>query len=141
MIAKIHDCKDELNEFDLRATPKRLAVMKFLEEIPQPVDVNIIIDYLRSRGIKTNPATVFRIMNILTKKGITLPIQFQEGKTRYELANKEHHHHLICENCGGIEIVADLVIPNLEKEIQKMHQFRVLRHSLEFFGLCKVCQP
>lgn len=137
---KQHDCKNELRKVELRATPARLAVMSFLEKTSQPVDINSVINYLMVEGIKTDPATVFRIMNVLTQKGITTPIQFQEGKTRYELANKEDHHHLICDNCGRVEDIEDTVIPALEKHIESKHNFTVKRHSLEFFGLCKLCQ-
>ena len=140
MTAKMHDCKDELRDVDLRATPARLAVMNFLEKTSQPVDVNSVIDYLNANGIKTDPATIFRMMNTLTQKGITTPISFQEGKTRYELSNKEDHHHLICDNCGRVEDVSDTIIPTIEKQIHNKSGFKVVRHSLEFFGLCKLCQ-
>jgi Fur family transcriptional regulator, ferric uptake regulator len=137
---KQHNCKEELREVDLRATPTRLAVMKYLETTNQPVDAGMILNYLGKKEIKTDPATVFRIVNVLTQKGITIPIQFQEGKARYELANKKHHYHLVCQNCSRIEEISDTVIPNLEKEIQKKHNFLVKRNSLEFFGLCHSCQ-
>lgn len=137
---KQHDCKTELKEVDLRATPARIAVMNFLENTSQPVDVNSVINYLNARVIKTDPATVFRIMNTLTQKGITTPIEFQEGKTRYELAGKAHHHHLVCDACGKIQDVSTSIIPSLEKEIQKKQNFLIKRHSLEFFGICKNCQ-
>lgn len=135
-----HDCKEELREVDLRATPARVAVMNFLEKIDVPVDVSSVIDHLNTNGIKTDPATVFRMMNTLTLKGIIMPIQFYEGKTRYELSNKEDHHHLICNNCESISDIPDVIIPNLEKEIKIKRNFKVLRHSLEFFGLCSLCQ-
>lgn len=135
-----HNCGDELRGLDLRATPARVAVMNLLEKTDSPIDVNSIIKYLNAKGIKTDPATVFRMMNTLTQKGITTPIQFQEGKTRYELTSKEDHHHLICENCGNISDISDKVIPELEKEIRRKHNFLVKRHSLEFFGLCANCQ-
>ena len=137
---KQHDCKKELQALDLRATPARVAVMQFLEKTSDPVDISSIQEYLLDKHIDTDPATVFRIMNMFTIKGITMPIQFHEGKTRYELANKQDHHHLICENCGRVEDIEDTVIPTLEKHIGKKYQFLVKRHSLEFFGLCKNCQ-
>jgi Fur family transcriptional regulator, ferric uptake regulator len=135
-----HDYKGKLRKLNLRATPARIAVMKLLEKTKQPVDVGMVIDSINKEGIKTDPATVFRIMNILTKKGIAISIQFQEGKMRYELAGKKHHHHLVCESCGKIEDVSSQVVPALEKEIQKTRKFLVKRHSLEFFGLCEDCQ-
>jgi len=135
-----HDCKKELKNVDLRATPARIAVMRLLEKAKQPIDVNAVIDKVNKEGIKTDPATIFRIMNILTKKGIAMPIQFQDRKMRYELTGKRHHHHLVCEACGSIEDVSSQVIPALEKEIKGKYKFLIKRHSLEFFGLCRDCQ-
>lgn len=137
---KKHDCKEELNNAHLRATPARVAIMELLESINEPVDVETIIDYLNKQKIETDPATAFRIMNILTEKGITKQISFNEGKFRYELTNQADHHHLICESCGRVEDISDCNIPALEKEIQSKKQFLVKSHSLEFFGLCASCQ-
>lgn len=135
-----HDCSDELRQFKLKATPARIGVMRFLEESKQPVDVSMVIEYLRRRDVDTDPATVFRIMNAFTDKGITRQVQFLEGKSRYELSGKGDHHHLICTNCGKIEDVEDKYMEKLESEIQKTKGFKVKHHSLEFFGLCKNCQ-
>lgn len=135
-----HDCKDELNASSLRATPARMAIMSLLETTQQPLDVQSMITYLEKKDIKTDPATVFRIMNMFTEKGIVTPISFNEGKLRYELSAKEDHHHLICEKCGSIEDISDCNIEGLENDINKRKQFLVKRHALEFFGVCKQCQ-
>jgi Fur family ferric uptake transcriptional regulator len=128
-IAKQHNCKEELNQAELRATPARIAAMKFLETTDQPVDVGMIMDYLRTQKIDTDPATVFRMMNDFLDKGLTKQIQFQG-----------HHHHLICTNCGKIEEVEGDFLKEMEDKIYKDKKFRVKDHSLEFFGLCENCQ-
>lgn len=135
-----HSCKDELNQAELRATPARLAVLKLLETVDTPVDVTGIIDYLQKQNIQTDPATAFRIINSFTEKGLTKQLSFNEGKFRYELSKKEEHHHLVCERCGSIEDISDCAVVNLEKEIQEKKKFKVVSHSLEFFGLCAGCQ-
>ncbi len=136
----MHDCKDELNQVSLRATPARVAVMNFLEKSDHPADASSILKFLNENSIDTDPATVFRIVNMLTKKGLARSVQLGEGKTRYEASSKGDHHHLICENCGKIEDIEDPEIPTFEKHIKVKHKFLVKRHSLEFFGLCKNCQ-
>ena len=138
--AKIHDCKSELNGVSLRATPARIAVMKLLERTNTPVDIQMIKEYLDKEHIATDAATVFRIMNMFTEKGITKQIFFNEGKFRYELASIPDHHHLVCSNCGGVEAFLDCNIPALEKDIQDKKGFKVKNHSLEFYGLCAKCQ-
>ncbi|MBU4099620.1 transcriptional repressor, partial [Patescibacteria group bacterium] len=62
-----HDCKLELNDVALRATPARIAVMKFLENTTTPVDVQMIKNYLDKQNVSSDAATVFRIMNIFTE--------------------------------------------------------------------------
>lgn len=139
--AKIkHDCKEELNDAQLRATPARLAIMRFLENTDKPVDVQTLITFLDKNNIKSDPATVFRIVNMFTEKGLTKQIQLHEGKFRYELSSKADHHHLICEKCGAIEDISDCKIDEFQKSIESKKQFKVTSHSLEFFGVCKQCQ-
>lgn len=135
-----HNCKDELQEASLKATPIRVAVMQFLESTEQPVDAQSIINYLKQKHVDADPATIFRMMNDFLEKGITRQIQLNEGKARYELSNKRHHHHLICTNCGKIKEVEGDFLKQMEEEIYKDKKFKVKDHSLEFFGLCADCQ-
>lgn len=135
-----HDCKIELNEVELRATPARLALMQLLEKTDKPLDVQSMIAFLEKQDIKADPATVFRIVNMFTEKGLVKQIQLHEGKFRYELADKADHHHLVCNKCGDIQDISDCNIESLEKEIEKKKHFKVTSHSLEFFGVCSTCQ-
>jgi Fe2+ or Zn2+ uptake regulation protein len=135
-----HNCKNELNEVNLRATPARLQLMYLLETTDKPLDVQSMIDYLKEKNVRTDPATVFRIVNMFTEKGLTKQIQFQEGKFRYELASKADHHHLVCTRCGSIQDMSDCNIDVLENHIEKKKNFKVTSHSLEFFGICADCQ-
>lgn len=135
-----HDCKDELREAALKATPARIAVLQLLEKTDTPLDVGAILKDLRSKDIDIDPATAFRIINTFTEKGLTRQIQLHEGKFRYEATMKGEHHHLICDVCGKIEDISDCAIPYLQKDIEKKKGFLVKRHSLEFFGLCNNCQ-
>lgn len=135
-----HDCKEEINAVNLRATPARIALMSLLETADKPIDVQSMIHYLKENNIRTDPATVFRIVNMFTKKGLLKPVQLNEGKYRYELTSKVDHHHLVCESCGNIKDISDCNIDLLEKDIERKKKFKVASHSLEFFGICANCQ-
>ncbi|MEK7573075.1 MAG: Fur family transcriptional regulator [Patescibacteria group bacterium] len=135
-----HDHSEELKVLELKATPARKAILDFLESEDRPLDVVSIFEYLKKRKVNADIATVFRIINKFTDKGLTKKIEFKEGKFRYELFAKDEHHHLVCNNCGNIEDISDCNISSLEKDIEKKKKFKVRSHSLEFFGLCKDCQ-
>ena len=122
-----------------RQTPAKKAISEFLNSTGSPVDIEQIIEYLRSKNLKTNKVTVYRIIEHFYKEGIVTRLELGEGKFRYEL-NRNHHHHLICQKCGKIEDFKDVTIQELEKKIFKQRGFLVKYHSLEFFGICKNCQ-
>lgn len=122
-----------------KKTPARTSIIEFLSNSKTPVDVEQIINYLRSKKLATNKVTVYRTMDFLYKNGIVERFEFGEGKFRYEI-KKNHHHHLICTNCGRIEDIEGEYLEKLEKDIFKNSKFKVMSHSLEFFGICKSCQ-
>lgn len=138
--ARKHDCEVELHKADLKVTPARLGVLAALEQADMPLDVSSVINFLKKQNVKADKATVFRIVNALSEKGIVQPIQLREGKLRYEKAKETDHHHLVCQQCGSIEDISDCNIAALEKDIEKKKKFTVKSHSLEFFGVCKQCQ-
>ena len=139
-MAKQHDCKIELKKAHLKVTPARLGVLQILEKSSKPIDIASVTEYLDKQEIKADQATIFRIINAFTDKGLVVPVQFNEGKFRYEYAPLADHHHFICENCGAIEDISDCHIDELEKEIHNKKKLLIKRHSLEFFGLCPNCQ-
>lgn len=135
-----HSCERELRSAQLKVTPTRLAVLKFLESTDKPIDVATIINFLKKTRIEVDQATVFRIINLFTGKGLTQKLQLNEGKFRYEISSKPDHHHLICKNCGDIQDISDCSIDKLVGEIEKKKGFKVKSHYLEFFGVCRKCQ-
>ncbi len=124
---------------DLKSTPARDAILCFLKSSKSPVDVEQIIEYLRSNNLNTNKVTVYRNIERLYKDGEVERLEFGEGKFRYEL-KKNHHHHLICTGCGKIEEVEGDFLNKMEEEIYRTGGFKVKNHVLEFYGLCRKCQ-
>jgi Fur family ferric uptake transcriptional regulator len=63
-----------------------------------------------------------------------------DGKTRFEFADREHHHHAVCVKCKKIEDVAvseDKL--KLEDRLITKNDFNITHHTLEFFGICGTC--
>ncbi len=123
----------------LKNTEARSAVVMVLSNTNEPLDVSGIKSELEKLDIKVDQATVYRILNTFYEKGIIKRIEIGEGKYRYEI-EKDHHHHLICTNCGRIEDIEIDLSSDFDKEIEKKNGFLVKSHSLEFFGICKNCQ-
>lgn len=128
-----------LQQYDLKSTPARLAVLGFLDHERRPQDVDTIEGHLKLEHEEADKVTIYRILDAFAERGLVNRLEFGEGKFRYELAGDDHHH-LICERCGSIEDIEDCFVTSFEKTIHDKTGFRVKRHSLEFFGVCVSCQ-
>ncbi len=140
MKSVVHDCKAELRASKLRVTPARLGVLDVLEHAERPVDVSTIIRLVAKQNLTVDDVTVFRILHAFTAKGLAKEIQFNEGKLRYEYGANPEHHHFVCEKCGDVGVVENCNVDTLIESITKKTGALVMRHSLEFFGLCRDCK-
>ncbi len=131
--------KQLLQKSGLKSTEARIALLTLLDREDNPLDVYSIAENLKSGGVDVDQATIYRVLDVLTQKGLISRLEFGEGKYRYEL-QKKHHHHLICQSCGRIEDVEGNFVDQIEKEIKSKNGFLIKSHSLEFFGVCKKCQ-
>src|SRR5258706_15519243 len=112
-----------------------MQVQDVLSKKSGPVDVSELVKKLR-----VNKTTVYRQLKKLIQKGLIQEIDFGDGKKRYETLKERHHHHLVCNSCGKVSDVEEILPTNTEKKIYKEQGFKVTRHTVEFFGFCKGCQ-
>jgi Fur family ferric uptake transcriptional regulator len=86
-------------------------------------------------------ATAYRTMRLLAEAGVALEHRFGDGQGRFEVAmDREHHDHLICEECGLIIEFDDERIERLQEQAAAQHGFQPRSHRLEIYGLCKSCR-
>jgi len=133
---------DILKANNLRMTKTRMALMMMFLKSEEPLSVSEMLEALSSMKRGVNKTTVYRELEQLQLKGIIGTVQLGDRKQYYELASRDHHHHLICLECKQIEDI-DMNEEKLlaeEKKMSRKKGFVILRHSLEFFGLCKQCQ-
>lgn len=129
-----------LKQLKLKVTPKRLAVLEILHKSQNPVDIEDLKKELLRRKINADTVTIYRIIEIYLKNNLVKKYDFHEGKFRFELATRPHHHHIICKSCGD---VSDIETHEMEPVFTKVAQktdYKILDHTLEFFGFCANCK-
>lgn len=132
---------EELRSRGFRLTAARKAILDILSSGHKPLSASELHGLLLKREVKSDRVTVYRELDFLEKQAVIQAVQFQDRNRRYELASLEHHHHLICQECKSVEdvnIKEDLEAQ--ERTIEKQKNFKIMRHSLEFFGLCANCR-
>ncbi len=139
----MHGSKDFLSELQrrgFRLTRARKAIVMFLARIDAPQSIPEILEALQKKGLLFNKTTVYRELAFLVREGVAKEVLVSDEKRYYELAG-EHHHHTICMRCGDIrDVLFRENLLHVERVLLERDGFRVLEHSLEFFGLCSGCK-
>jgi Fur family ferric uptake transcriptional regulator len=123
---------------DSRKTKQRDAVRAVLEGADRPLSVEELRKAASRRVKGLGVATVYRAVASLTADGWIEAVEIPGEPTRYERADKGHHHHFQCEKCDRAFDIAGC-LDNLRKLAPP--KFRVRQHSLTLYGLCAACSP
>ena len=124
-----------------RLTPQRRAVLEVIagtDEHLTPADI-----YHRVRGGHPGIGlvTVYRTLDVFSELGLICELRTEDGGRSYLLTRpSEHHHHLICSNCGKVVNFTGCRLGELERRLSRETGFQIDGHLLEFTGCCPGCQ-
>jgi Fur family transcriptional regulator, ferric uptake regulator len=101
-----------------------------------------IEDELRAQGTPAGRASIYRVLDLLVDHGLVERVTVDHGLSRFERTHPdgEHHHHLVCENCGQLVAFDD---PELEQAIDNLSErlgVRVEHHEVVLRGACVDCE-
>ena len=141
----IDPVQDLLWSSKLRATRPRIATVRALSLMKQPVSVMELHVAVKKEISTINTTSIYRTLESLVESGDVSRINTGKVHASYEIVRgRKHHHHIICTKCGDIEDIEGLekcpakkITGFIESESKK---FNIIHnHSLEFFGQCKKC--
>ncbi len=122
-----------------RNTWQREAVRAALDTAEGFVSAQGLHAALHATGSPIGLATVYRALADLAAEGAADSLQSPEGESLYRACTNDHHHHLICRNCGlTVEIEADAV-EIWARNVAAEHGFSQAAHVVDVFGLCATC--
>jgi Fur family ferric uptake transcriptional regulator len=86
-------------------------------------------------------ASVYRTLDQLERLHLVHRVEIGGDAAGYERVDPEqHHHHLVCEECGRLSPFAD---PSLERAIEAVSraaEFEVSAHDVVLRGRCPDCK-
>lgn len=132
----------DLRDKGERITGVRKAIVEILSTGHNPLSVPELLASLKKKKLIVNKTTVYRQLELLLFHKVVREVRFQDRRVRYELSlGEDHHHHLVCIKCHKTDDISfDEDLERQEKTILAKKKFKVLNHSLEFYGLCANCQ-
>lgn len=140
---EIDKLKENLKQKGYKLTPQRRAIVNIIiSNEGSHLTTEELYDLVKKECPEIGLATVYRTVQLLGDIGILCKFDLNDGCSRYELVHEEEnhqHHHLICTSCNKvIEVQGDL-LEALEHNIEAKYNFKVLNHSVKFYGLCSEC--
>jgi Fur family transcriptional regulator, ferric uptake regulator len=140
----LHSLAEErLRRIDQRYTSGRRAIVALLASAGHPVSIGDIAHSLP--GLPRSSA--YRHLVDLQAAGLVRRVAASDEFSRFELAEDltEHHHHLLCLNCGKVTDVT--LPPGPERDVASAigriadsEGFQVHGHRLDVLGVCADCR-
>lgn len=136
--------KDALQALDAagyRRGGARRAVVELLGRQNCCLSAQEIFDDLRRARRPVGIASVYRALEALVDLRLVKRVDAGDGISRFEPApaDGDHHHHLVCRDCGKVEAFTD---PRLERTIDRIAGglgYSVEEHEVVLTGACADC--
>ena len=123
-----------------KLTPQRQAVIWAITSSQDYLTPATIFDKVRQDHPNIGLVTIYRTLEILAQLELICELHGEGIYHSYTISTPQHHHHLICSNCGTVVDFTGYNLSELEQNLSKKSGFRIDSHLLEFFGLCQACQ-
>jgi len=136
----VREAIDRCRNLGLRRTNALEELLTTLAENTRPMTLAELASSDRLADL-CDKATVYRLLQRLTEKGIIRRLGLHERAAYFTLLKPgKHSDYLICTVCGKIEAIqAPCPVHELENEIREKTGYQGLYHELEFFGTCPKC--
>jgi Fur family ferric uptake transcriptional regulator len=136
---KTGDIIDRLTEQGYRLTPQRMMVLAAIEKSDHHISAEEIYAQVVAKYPYFNISTVYRTLELLHRLGLVTETDLGGGRVRYHPADKGHHHHLVCQECGKVIDLDESVLDHLKLVLRQDYKFDPDTRHLAFFGRCADC--
>ena len=129
--------KSRLQQYEIKPSLHRIAIMKFLMEHPIHPTIDMIFNELYDSIPTLSKTTVYNTLKLLEEKGAVQAILIDEKNIRYD-ADLSVHGHFRCKKCGKID---DLEIKDVENvSIKNGKKLMITECQIYYKGYCETCK-
>jgi len=133
-------CHKVLQEKGYRLTPQRMMVIEALHNANSHISAEEIYGQLHARYPYSNISTVYRSLELLKELNLVTETDFGEGRVRYHVAEKSHHHHLVCRKCGRVINLEEAALYSLKGALLRDYDFEADLRHIAISGECSECR-
>ncbi|WP_168119465.1 Fur family transcriptional regulator [Paenibacillus sp. HB172176] len=125
-----------LSSQGLRVTDQRKTLAKLFVQEQGYLSPKDVYEYMGKIYSGLSFDTVYRNLRVMEELGVLEQIMFEDGvKFKLHCREEQHHHHLICLQCGKTYPIKHCPMD----QTAVPQQFKVVKHKFEVFGYCASC--
>ena len=131
-----------LRETSGRSGSARRVVVELLGRQGCCLSAQEIHERLRTAGPRVGIASVYRALEGLDGLGLVQKVDLGDGVSRFEPthAGGDHHHHLVCDDCGKVEPFEDSTLEAAIERVADGRGYAVAAHDVVLRGACEDCR-
>jgi Fur family ferric uptake transcriptional regulator len=125
-----------------RSGGARAALLDAMAEQSCCVSAQELHRRVREEGRSVGIASVYRVLDVLVELRLVQRVDVGDGIARYEpaLPDGDHHHHVVCDDCGKVEPFADSTLESAIAKASKRLGYSVDAHEVVLRGECGDCR-
>jgi Fur family ferric uptake transcriptional regulator len=123
----------------VRSTRQKRALAEVLNASESFRSAQDLHAELRARGENVGLTTVYNQLKALAEEGKVDCLRADDGGTLYRRCGAEHHHHLVCRECGRTIEVTGPEVERWAEDVARANGFSNVQHTLEIVGTCRDC--
>ena len=126
----------ELRKAGLKVTLPRVKILQLLEQAEQDrhhMGAEDVYRLLLEAGEDVGLATVYRVLTQFETAGLVVRHNFESGHSVFEMAQAEHHDHMVCLETDEVIEFCDPIIEKRQHELADEKGYEIVDHSLVLY--------
>ena len=120
-------------------TKQRRVILEELRKLYSHPTADELYAIVRKRLPSISLGTVYRNLEILSESGMIRKLELAGAAKRFD-GETVKHYHVRCKRCGSVADIHLEPLISIEQAAQRVTDYDILSHGLEFSGVCPKCK-
>ncbi|OLO26957.1 transcriptional repressor [Alkalihalophilus pseudofirmus] len=135
----VSQAMERLKEKGYKYTKKREEMVRLFFDEKRYLSAKDVLEKMSGDYPGLSFDTIYRNLGVFAQLEILEVTELDgEKKFRFSCSTSQHHHHLICLECGKTKALHSCPMEDLNIHFK---DFEVIGHKFELYGYCKSCVP